>query len=164
MDLAFGCLIRLKLKLPFLKFGRICSWVIVDMIWHESGATIVSLYFHQACDLDLGVNFLLSILLFATNKRINLKSLCGRGPKVCAFHLVLVLNQTPIFDWHVIWWGSKNKHHEDTRWEYIRLHLWIFLPTLHSTMNTIGRTYVFTQAVNKGVSLATITKSKEVWF
>ena len=27
---------------------------------------------------------------------------------------LLFLNQTPIFDWCVVQWGSKNKHHKDT--------------------------------------------------
>ena len=61
--------------------------------------------------------------------------------------------QTPIlgeYAWLIqllligVWfrWGSQNKHHKDTCFKEIRLHLQILSTTPHSTAYTIGRTFI----------------------
>ena len=72
--------------------------------------------------------------------------------------------RTPIFDWYVAQQGSKKKHHKNICWKEIELHLRICLTTLHSIMNTIERTCVFNQGINKCALSITITKSREVQF
>ena len=62
--------------------------------------------------------------------------------KVCGCYVVTFLNWTPRFDWYVVQYGSKNKHHTYTCLKEIRLCLQILITTLHLIMNTIGRTYV----------------------
>ena len=59
------------------------------------------------------------------------------------------LNRTPIFDWWIVRWGSKNKHHTYTCLQDIGLRLQIFLTT-HSMVNTTNRTwYIVSQGINK---------------
>lgn len=41
-----------------------------------------------------------------------------------------------IFDWCMVMWRLKNKHHKDTCVKEIKLHLQVFWITLHSIMNT----------------------------
>jgi hypothetical protein len=52
--------------------------------------------------------------------------------KVCGCYLVMLLNQTHVFDWHVIRRGSKSKHHNDTCLKEIGLRLQIIN---YSTLN-----------------------------
>ena len=68
----------------------------------------------------------------------------------------------PIFDWCVVWWGSKNKHHKDTCSKGVGLHIQNLLTIPHSTLNTIGRTYVLIPKTNNLTLPWTITRSKEV--
>ena len=51
-----------------------------------------------------------------------------------------VLYQTHVFDWYVIHYDQANKHRKATCVKEIGLCLQI--TSVHSTMNTIGRTYV----------------------
>ena len=44
--------------------------------------------------------------------------------KVCGCYWVVFLNRTrSIFDWYVVWWGPKNKHHNGACLKEIGLHL-----------------------------------------
>jgi hypothetical protein len=54
-----------------------------------------------------------------------------------------ILNRTLTFDWHVVHEGSKNKHHKNTCdiKEWTPTYISSISP--RSTMNTIGRSYVF---------------------
>ena len=56
--------------------------------------------------------------------------------------MVTFLNWTPRFNWYLIQSGSKSKHHKDTCLKEIGLCHQAFITTLHSIVNTIGRTYV----------------------
>ena len=76
----------------------------------------------------------------------------------------LSLDWTHVFDWYVVQWGSKSKHHEDTHLNEIGLCLQILLTTLHSIVNTIGRTYVVNEEINKYVFWTIINKSGDVQF
>ena len=78
--------------------------------------------------------------------------------KVSGCYSVTFLNRTPICDWCVVRWRLKNKTHADTYLEQIRLCLQTFLTTL----NTIGRTYVFSWGINKHALMITITKWGEI--
>jgi hypothetical protein len=68
--------------------------------------------------------------------------------KVCGCYSATFLNRTPVFDWCVVWQGSKNKHHRDTFLKEIGLHFEVILSTTHSIVNTIGKTYVFNWGFN----------------
>ena len=46
------------------------------------------------------------------------------------------------FDWYVVRFGSKCKHHKATRLNETKLHLHISITTPHSTVNTIRKTCV----------------------
>jgi hypothetical protein len=52
--------------------------------------------------------------------------------------LVTYLNQTPIFEWCVVRFGSKNGYPKDMSFEEIRLHVENMMTILGSTMNIIG--------------------------
>ena len=62
---------------------------------------------------------------------------------ICGCYLVPLLNWALIFDWCMVWWGSKSKYHKDTCLKEIGLRLSILFTMLHSIVNTIGRTCVF---------------------
>ena len=48
-------------------------------------------------------------------KRAHMISLVWLSAKVCRCYLVTPLNRTPIlFDWCIVYWRSKNKHHKHT--------------------------------------------------
>ena len=53
-----------------------------------------------------------------------------------------LLNHTPKFEWYVVQWGSKRKHHKDTCLWKIGLHLQTWITTLHSIINVIENIYV----------------------
>ena len=74
------------------------------------------------------------------------------------------LNRTPRFHCYVVWRGSKSKHHKDTCLNEIGQCLQILITTLHSIMNTIGRTYLSNQGIHTHALLITITKSRKVRF
>jgi hypothetical protein len=61
----------------------------------------------------------------------------------------------------VIWFGEDHGANtiKDTCIKEIRLHPRILLTTLHSIVNTTGRTYVFSSSINKCALPITITKS-----
>ena len=84
--------------------------------------------------------------------------------KVRRCYSVNFLNWRPIFDWCVVRWASKNKHHKHTCSKEIGLHLQILLSIPHSIVNTLERTYVFNLGINRRALLITITKSGEVQF
>jgi hypothetical protein len=69
--------------------------------------------------------------------------------------------QTLIFDWCVVQWRSKNKHHKDTRLKEIGLHLQLLLITPHSIGNTTERTHVLGEEINIHQLPISITKSTE---
>lgn len=80
--------------------------------------------------------------------------------KVYVCYLVTFPSRTRVFDWCEVWWVSKKKHHKD-KWEDFELQLQIFIN--HSTMKTIGRTYIFSLGINKlALAINMITKSQEV--
>ena len=55
--------------------------------------------------------------------------------KVCGCYLVTFLNQTAIFDWCVVRWGSRNNHHKDTCFKRVRTS-YVFKLTEYSTLNS----------------------------
>jgi hypothetical protein len=70
--------------------------------------------------------------------------------------LVTSLNQTPIFQWYVVWFGSKNGYQEDMCLREIRLCAHNMITILGSMLNVIGGTYdhlmsvrLFTSRMNK---------------
>ena len=69
----------------------------------------------------------------------NFQPSCTIEFEVHRHYLVAFHNRTPILDWCVVRWGSKNKHHEDTCLKEIKLHLQNLCTSSHSIMNTIGR-------------------------
>ena len=71
---------------------------------------------------------------------------------------VLFLDSTPIFTWCLARWGSRNKHHKSTCSKEIGRCLLILITTLHSIVNTIGRTYVFSEGINKCALPISITE------
>ena len=76
--------------------------------------------------------------------------------------LVMFLNRTPMFYWCVVWWQSKNKHHEDT-WFFRRN--WNTIPkfiTFSTIANTIRRTYIFSQGINNNALSTNISKQGEI--
>ena len=77
---------------------------------------------------------------------------------------VTFAHQTPTFDWCVVRWGSKNRHHKDACLKEIGIHFQISLTTPHAVVNMIGRTHVFNQGINNHAFPITITKSGEVQF
>jgi hypothetical protein len=79
--------------------------------------------------------------------------------KACKHRVVMSFSHTRIFDRYVIRRGSKSKHHKNTCSKEIGLHLQILTTTLHSTVNTIGRTCVYIQSINQQHALP-ITKAK----
>jgi hypothetical protein len=79
-------------------------------------------------------------------------------------YLVTFPHQTFIFDWCMVHWWSKNKHHKNTYLKEIRLHLQILLTTPHSIVYITRRTYIFNQGINKCALPMTITKSEKVKF
>ena len=63
------------------------------------------------------------------------------------------------FDWYVVLWGSKSKHHKDTCLKEIGLRLWTWSIALHLTVKTIGRVmYSVEESTNYALSIS-ITKS-----
>ena len=72
----------------------------------------------------------------------------------------LLLITTLVFEWYVVWWRSKCKHHKDTLLKEIGVRL-RFLTTLHSIVLTIGRTGIFNQGVNDCALSITTTKVRE---
>jgi hypothetical protein len=72
------------------------------------------------------------------------------------------LNQTSTFGWCVLRLEPKNIHHKDTCSKEIGLHLLILTTVPHSTIHTIGRTYIFRWRINKHALLITTTKLEEV--
>ena len=83
---------------------------------------------------------------------------------VCRCHSCISLNWTPIFDWCVVQWGSKNKHHKGTCLKAIELSLQMYV-LLHTwIVNTIERIYAFSQEDIKHTLLITITRLEEVHF
>ena len=60
--------------------------------------------------------------------------------KICGCYVITFLNRTPRIDWYVV--RSKSKHHKHICLKEIELGLQIVLTTLHSIVNSIGRTYV----------------------
>ena len=70
--------------------------------------------------------------------------------EVCGCYLVTFPNQTPIFDWCVFRWGSKNKHHEDTSLKEVGLHLKKLSFTPHSVGAELGGSvYSVKKSTNK---------------
>ena len=68
------------------------------------------------------------------------------GYKEHGCYSITFLNWTPIFDWCVSRWGSKNKHHKGICFKEICVcfrEIQILLTTSHSVVNTFRRTYVF---------------------
>ena len=64
-----------------------------------------------------------------------------------------------------MWFGAgQDKYHKDTCLIGIGLCLQIFLTTSYSTVNTIGKTYVFDSKFNKHTLQITIMKSREAQF
>ena len=64
------------------------------------------------------------------------------APKVDGSQVARFLKRTSTFEWYVLQSGSKSKHHIDTCLKEIRLSLQILITTLHSILDTTGRTYV----------------------
>ena len=83
--------------------------------------------------------------------------------KVCGRYSVNFLNQTPIFDWCVVGWGSEKKHHDDACLKEFALRLLILLTT-HSVVNPFRRTYVFRLWINRHALPITITKARDIQF
>ena len=76
------------------------------------------------------------------------------NPKIWGCYLVTFFYRTPIFNWSVVRWGSKNKHYNDQCSNGIELCFQISLTTPHLIMNIIGITYVFNQGIiNKHAAL-----------
>ena len=79
-----------------------------------------------------------------------------RAPKTCKVSCMcyssIFLNQTPIFNWCVVQWGSKNKHHTYTCLKEIGVRLQVFIN--YSTLNS---------EFNKHALPITLTKSWEMW-
>ena len=54
---------------------------------------------------------------------------------------IIFLNRTPIFDWCVVRWGSRNKHHKDTYLKDIRLCLHGSSTTANSFIELMARSH-----------------------
>ena len=61
-----------------------------------------------------------------------------------------------MFDWCVVRCGSKNKHFKDASSKKFRLCLRISILAPYSIVNIIGRTYVFSDGLNKHTLSITI--------
>ena len=84
--------------------------------------------------------------------------------KVSGCYSVIILHQTPIFDWCVVRWGSKNKCYKDTCLEEIKLCLQTLLTTPHSKVNTTGRALCIQLRNQQTCTSNYITESIEVRF
>ena len=87
-----------------------------------------------------------------------LKSSCIFPIKVFGCYSVTFLKQTPLFEWFVVRYGSKNKHCKDTCSKEIGLHLQILLTTLYSRVNTTGGSLNFLKELTHALPI-TIMKS-----
>ena len=58
--------------------------------------------------------------------------------KVDVRNLGTHLNQTPIFEWHAVWYHSKNGYHEDTCQKATGMCAQNMITTLTSIVNLIG--------------------------
>ena len=84
--------------------------------------------------------------------------------KVCGCYLVTFLNQTAIFDWCVVRWGSRNNHHKDTCFKRVRTMSSNWPNTPHSIVHTIGRPNIFNQEINQHALSKAITISERSGF
>ena len=85
--------------------------------------------------------------------------------KVCGCYSVVFLNQTPIFDWYTVMWGSKNKHYKGTCLKEIGLHLQFILTTPHSIVHAIKSAYAFSSKSKKhALPIIGIIKSRDIRF
>jgi hypothetical protein len=65
------------------------------------------------------------------------------SPKVYECYVVTFFNWTPRYDWYVVWWGLKSKHHNAICLKEIGLRLQKLKIAFHSLMNIVGRTYIY---------------------
>ena len=84
--------------------------------------------------------------------------------KICGCYSMTFLNWTRLYNWYMVWWESKDKHHKNTCLIEIKLCLQIQLTSSHSTMNKLGRTYVTNKRINKHALLIITTNSRNDQF
>ena len=63
-------------------------------------------------------------------------------PKVDLPESVTYLNRTSIFEWYVVWCGSKNRYHKDMFLRSIALHAQNMVPILSSIVNITEGTHL----------------------
>ena len=122
---------------------------------------------HGTCFSSVTLGYLKRKCVSVSRRRISKTLKSNILNKVCGCYLVTFLNQTAIFDWCVVRWGSRNNHHKDTCFKRVRTS-YVFKLTEYSTLNSahnsIGRPNIFNQEINQHALSKAITISERSGF